>query len=81
MRFRGRPVLGAVAGFFLGLFLVVDLIFFTVIGSGSPLIAVFPIVFLILGLALALVGPLGRGRIAREAVVDDTQAEGSTTTA
>jgi hypothetical protein len=57
---RGRPVLGAIAGLFFGLFLGLDLVFFKAIASGSPLLVILPVVGLVLGIAGALAAPLGR---------------------
>ena len=59
--FRGRPVLGAIAGLLFGLFLAVELVFLKVISSGSPLLIALPIIFLIVGIAGALAAPFGRG--------------------
>jgi hypothetical protein len=58
---RGRPVLGAFSGFFFGLFLGLDLLFFGVIRLDSVLITILPILGLIAGIALARWAPLGRG--------------------
>ncbi len=60
MNNRGRPVLGAVSGFFLGLFLGLDLLFFGVIPLDSIVITVLPVLGLVAGLVLAFVAPLGR---------------------
>ena len=57
--FRGRPVLGAIAGFFLFLFLGLDLLFFGVIPLKSPLITILPILGIIAGLVVAKFAPLG----------------------
>jgi hypothetical protein len=58
--FRGRPILGAIAGFFFGFFVALDLLFFGVIPLKSPVITVMPILGIILGLVLAKFAPLGR---------------------
>ncbi|MCZ7535276.1 MAG: hypothetical protein M5T61_04575 [Acidimicrobiia bacterium] len=60
MNKRGRPVLGAVSGFFLGLFLGLDLLFFGVIPLDSIVITILPLLGLVAGLVLAFVAPLGR---------------------
>jgi hypothetical protein len=57
---KGRPVLGAIAGLFFGLFVFLDLVFFKVIGSDSILFVALPIAGLVLGIALGLWKPLGR---------------------
>jgi hypothetical protein len=58
VRARGRPGLGAVSGFFLGLFLAFDLFLLKVIASDSPLFVVLPLVFLVVGVAIAFAAPL-----------------------
>ena len=60
--FRGRPILGAIGGFFFGLFVGLDLLFFGVIPLKSPVITIMPILGIILGLVLAKFAPLGRRR-------------------
>jgi hypothetical protein len=55
MRRRGRPVLGGISGFFLGIFVSFDLLFFGVIPLDSVLFIVLPIVGLVLGVVLPLV--------------------------
>jgi hypothetical protein len=64
MTYRGRPVLGAISGFFLGLFVATDLLLLTTIQLDSPLLTILPIVGLVLGLVLGLWAPLGRARVA-----------------
>jgi hypothetical protein len=59
---RGRPLLGAVAGFFFGVFLAYDLILFEVVVSDNPVVVVLPVVFLLAGVALGLWAPLARRR-------------------
>lgn len=56
----GRPVLGAIAGFFLGLFLWIDLVLFGVIAFESVTVWIFPILGAIAGIALARWAPLRR---------------------
>ena len=67
MKQRGRPVLGAVSGFFLGLFVGLDLLFFGVVPLDSAVITVAPVVGLVLGVVLAFAAPLGRSKVAATA--------------
>ncbi|MEA3075318.1 MAG: hypothetical protein QOF60_226 [Actinomycetota bacterium] len=60
MRNRGRPVLGAIAGLFFGLFVALDLVFFKAIASGSPLLVILPVLGLVVGIAGALAASIGR---------------------
>lgn len=55
MRRRGRPVLGAFSGFFLGLLLGVDLLLFGVVALDSALLLVLPVLGLVVGIVLPLV--------------------------
>ena len=64
MKQRGRPLLGAISGFFLGLFVGLDLLFFGVVPLDSVVITAAPVVGLVLGLVLALAAPLGRSKSA-----------------
>lgn len=59
---RGRPLLGGLSGFFLGIFLAYDLLLLKVIVSDSPVIVILPVVLLVVGVALGVWAPLGRGR-------------------
>ncbi len=59
---RGRPVLGAVAGFFFGLFLAVTLVLAGVLPLNSVLVTLLPFVGIGYGLALAALAPFGRRR-------------------
>jgi len=54
MRKRGRPVLGAISGFFLGLLIGVDLLIFGVIALDSILLLILPLVGLLIGIAVPL---------------------------
>jgi hypothetical protein len=65
MRCRGRPALGAIAGFFLGLFLGVDLLALGMVPLDSILLTVLPFLGLAVGLAVALWAPLGQRRAQR----------------
>jgi hypothetical protein len=62
MKQRGRPVLGAISGFFLGLFLGLDLMFFGVVPLDSAVITVAPVLGLVIGVALAFVAPFARAK-------------------
>lgn len=57
---RGRPVLGAISGFFLGLFLAADSWAFGMVRSDSVVLTVLPFLFAVLGIVLAMVAPLRR---------------------
>jgi hypothetical protein len=63
MNYRGRPILAAISGFFTGLFLALDLVFFGAIRLDSIVVTILPVVGLIVGVALALWAPLGRPRV------------------
>ena len=58
--FRGRPVMGAIAGFFFFFFLALDLLFLGVIPLKSAVITIMPILGIIAGLVWAKFAPLGR---------------------
>jgi hypothetical protein len=58
MRFKGRPVMGAIFGFLFFLFVALDLLFFGVIPLNSVLITILPLVGIVLGLVWAMLGPL-----------------------
>jgi hypothetical protein len=62
MNHRGRPVLAAISGFFTGVFLALDLVFFGVIRLDNIAVTILPILGLVAGIALALWAPLGRRR-------------------
>ncbi|MCU1427205.1 MAG: hypothetical protein JWL83_1205 [Actinomycetia bacterium] len=64
MKYRGRPVLAAICGFFSGLFVGLDLVFFGAIQLDNIAVTILPIVGLIAGVLLALWAPLGRARAA-----------------
>jgi hypothetical protein len=61
-KYRGRPVLAALCGFFTGLFLALDLVFFGAIRLDNLAVTILPVVGLIGGTLLALWAPLGRTR-------------------
>jgi len=58
VRARGRPLLGAVNGLFLGLFLSLDLLFFGVIRLDSVVITILVVAGIVSGIALGWWGPL-----------------------
>ena len=58
MRFKGRPVMGAIFGFLFFLFIALDLLFFGVIALDSALLTILPLVGIVLGLVWAMLGPL-----------------------
>ena len=60
-RRRGRPLLGAFAGLFLGVFVGLDLILFGVLPLESGLVWVFAVAGIVLGVALGVWAPFGRG--------------------
>jgi hypothetical protein len=64
VRYRGRPVRAGVSGFFAGVFLAIDLVFFGVIRLDDIAVTVLPLVGLMGGVALAWWAPFGRGRAA-----------------
>ncbi len=55
---RGRPAIGAIAGFLLGLFLAADLLLFGAIRLDNWLILVLPVVLAIAGFAVGWFAPL-----------------------
>jgi hypothetical protein len=67
MKFRGRPVLAAVSGFFTGLFAAFDLVFFGAIRLDNFTVTALPVVGLGAGILLALWAPIGRARAVRAA--------------
>ena len=60
MKQRGRPIRGALAGLFLGLFVSLDLVIFGVLALDADVLALFPVLGLIAGLALGVVAPFHR---------------------
>jgi len=55
---RGHPVVGAIAGFFLGLFLAIDLLLLGAIPLDNALVVLLPVLGLVAGIALGLFAPL-----------------------
>ena len=64
MKYRGRPVLAAISGFFTGLFVALDLVFFGAMRLDNITVTVLPILGLVAGILLALWAPIGRARVA-----------------
>jgi hypothetical protein len=62
MRARGRPVLGALNGFFLGLLVALDLLLFGAVQLDSVLLTALPIVGIVVGAGLGFWAPMGRSR-------------------
>lgn len=61
-RWIGRPILGAVSGLFLGLFLALALMTWGIRPLDQMSVFVIPLVLLVIAVGLALWGPLGRGK-------------------
>jgi hypothetical protein len=59
MKRRGRPVLGAIAGFFCFLGLTAVLLTLGVLSTGSILVVILPVAGLVLGIFIGLTAPLG----------------------
>jgi len=59
---RGRPILGAISGLLFGLFLSVNLMLWGLWPLDRVSVFGLPILFLLIGLGLAMVAPLGRGK-------------------
>jgi hypothetical protein len=59
-RHRGRPVLGAVAGFFFGIFIALDLVVFGVMPLHADALAFMPLLGLVAGLFMGLKAPFAR---------------------
>ena len=56
---KGRPILGAISGFFFGLFLGISLWMWGVVPLHSDLLIILPIVGIVLGLVMAWWAPFG----------------------
>jgi hypothetical protein len=57
---RGRPILGAISGLFLGIFVALDLMMFKVRTLDNLSVIGLPAIGLILGVVLGLVAPFGK---------------------
>jgi hypothetical protein len=64
MKYRGHPILAAICGFFLGVFLALDLVLFGIVQLDNIIVTLLPFIFLIVGVALAWWAPFGRNRAA-----------------
>lgn len=60
MKQRGRPVLGAIAGFFFGIFLSFDLVMFDVMALDSNVLAALPVAGVAAGVVMGRKAPLRR---------------------
>ena len=60
MKQRGRPIRGAIAGLFFGVFLSLDLVLFGVFALDADVLALFPVLGLFAGVALGVMAPLHR---------------------
>ena len=69
MKQRGRPIRGAIAGLFLGLFVSLDLVIFGAVALDADILALFPLLGLAAGIALGLMAPLKR----RSASIEEPQ--------
>lgn len=77
---RGRPILGVIAGIFLGLFVGIDLLVLGVVPLDSAVLTITPLAGLALGLALALVAPFRRGNGATPAPANEAATEADAVT-
>lgn len=59
---RGRPILGAICGLLLGLFLGIDLFLFGIVPLDSVVITLLVVLGLVAGIVLGLRAPLNRSR-------------------
>ena len=60
MKFKGKPVRGAIFGFLTFLMIGLDLLFLGMIPLKSPLITVLPILGIVVGLVWAYLAPIKR---------------------
>ena len=58
MRAKGRPILGAFAGFFLGIGLSLILLTAGVVALNSIVLTLLPVVLLVLGIVWAFIAPM-----------------------
>lgn len=68
MKERGRPVRGAIAGLFFGLFISLDLVVLGVMPLETDVLAFIPILGLVAGVVLGLTAPLRRREGGRKTV-------------
>ncbi len=57
---RGRPVVGAIAGFFFGLFAAIALVGAGILPLNSVLVTLLPVLMLVLGIVWGVWAPLVR---------------------
>ena len=74
MKRRGRPILGAVAGFFCFLGLTALLLTFGVFDLGSIVVGILPLAGIVVGIVIGLVAPFGGGSMAPEVTGTETPA-------
>jgi hypothetical protein len=74
---RGRPILGAIAGLFLGVFVALDLMMFRVRTLDDLSVIGLPAIGLVLGIVLGLVAPFSK----RQQPVATTETSTMTDTA
>ena len=74
MKTKGRPILAAFAGFVFGLSISMLLVVSGTMKLNSPILAILPIVFLVLGIIWGLWAPIGRTAVADEV---ESGAEGT----
>ncbi len=60
MKQRGRPIRGAIAGLFFGLFVSLDLVIFGVLALDADVLAFIPLLGLVAGVALGVMAPMKR---------------------
>lgn len=60
MKQRGRPIRGAIAGLFFGLFVSLDLVIFGVLALDADVLAVIPLLGLVAGVVLGVMAPMKR---------------------
>ncbi len=70
----GHPILGAFGGFFLLLFLALDLVLFGVIPFNSPLVTILPVAGIVAGVLWGYWAPLG-SRTAPDGWVTQEEAD------
>jgi len=63
---RGRPIRGAIAGLFFGLFVSLDLVIFGVFALDADALVLFPVLGLIAGVAMGVMAPLHRRSLKRQ---------------
>jgi hypothetical protein len=72
MRRGGHPILGAIVGFFLFLFIAIDLVLFGVISTYSNVSSILVIVGIVVGFLWGWWAPFRRGRVVETRYVDET---------